>query len=231
MIELFPEGFEEVNGSDGLELVAYTNAGGEERVWQVFGPGRAEDIEPGWMEAWKRFHRPITIGPLWVGPPWEEPPADALPVVVDPGQAFGTGSHPTTQLCLALVLEQQRGSLLDLGCGSGVLAIAAAKLGFRPVIAVDFDPAALGAARDNAAANGVDVEVRLMDVLTEPMPAADVALANIALRQVEEVAPRVAARRFIASGYLVSEEPELDGWARLERRSLEGWAADLYERL
>jgi len=231
MIELFPEGFEEVDASDGLELAAYTNAGGEERVWQVFGPGRAEDIKPGWTEAWKRFHRPITIGPLWIGPPWEEPPPGALTVVVDPGQAFGTGSHPTTQLCLALLLEQEPVSVLDLGCGSGVLSIAAARLGFGPVVAVDLDPAAVRAARENVAANAVDVDVRLLDVTAAPLPVAGLALANIALRQAAEVASRVPARRLIVSGYLVPEMPELDGWARLERRSLEGWAADLFGRL
>ena len=231
MIELFPEGFEEVDTAGGLELAAYTNAGGEERVWQVFGPGRAEDIEPGWTDAWQRFHRPVRIGPLWIGPPWEESPADALRVVVDPGQAFGTGAHPTTQLCLSFLLGEARGSVLDLGCGSGVLAIAAAKLGFGPVIAVDLDPAAVRAAKENAAANGVDVDVRLLDAFSERLPEAALALANIALRQAEELAPRVPARRLVSSGYLVAEEPDLGGWARLERRSLEGWAADLYERL
>lgn len=230
MIELFPEGFEEVDAPDGLELGAYTNAGGEERVWQVFGPGRAEDVEPGWTEAWKRFHHPTTIGSLWVGPPWEEPPAGLLAVVVDPGLAFGTGSHPTTQLCLSFLLDEKPGSLLDLGCGSGVLAIAAAKLGFRPVVAFDLDSAAVEAARHNAAANGVEVDVSFLDVTAAPLPGGQLALANIALRQTEELAPRVPTRRLIASGYLVSQEPELDGWARLERRSLEGWAADLYER-
>jgi ribosomal protein L11 methyltransferase len=231
MIELFPEGFEEVDTAGGLELAAYTNAGGEERVWQVFGPGRAEDIEPGWTDAWKRFHRPVKIGPLWIGPPWEESPDGALRVVVDPGQAFGTGAHPTTQLCLAFLLREPRGSVLDLGCGSGVLAIAAAKLGFRPVIAVDLDPTAVRAAKANAAANGVDFDVRLLDALAGRFPEAGLALANIALRQAEEVALRVPARRLVTSGYLVSEEPGLEGWARLERRSLEGWAADLSERL
>jgi len=231
MIELFPEGFEEVDTAGGLELAAYTNAGGEERVWQVFGPGRAEDIEPGWTDAWKRFHHPVTIGKLWIGPPWEESPVGALRVVVDPGQAFGTGAHPTTQLCLAFLLGEAHGSVLDLGCGSGVLAIAAAKLGFRPVIAVDLDPAAVRAAKENAAANGVDIDVRLLDALSERLPEAGLALANIALRQAEELAPRIPARRLVASGYLVAEEPDLSGWARLERRSMEGWAADLYVRL
>jgi len=99
------------------------------------------------------------------------------------------------------------------------------------VIAVDLDPAAVRAAKENAAANGVDVDVRLLDAFSERLPEAALALANIALRQAEELAPRVPARRLVSSGYLVAEEPDLGGWARLERRSLEGWAADLYERL
>ncbi len=100
LIELFPEGFEEAALDGGIEFAAYTKAGGEERLWQVFGPGAATDVETGWSEAWKRFHRPVRIGRLWVGPPWEEPDEGLVPVVVDPGQAFGTGAHPTTQLCL-----------------------------------------------------------------------------------------------------------------------------------
>ena len=139
LIELFPEGFEEVEVDGGIEFAAYTKAGGEERLWQVFGPGAATDVDSGWREAWKRFHRPVVIGRLWVGPPWERPAEELLPVVVDPGQAFGTGAHPTTQLCLRFLLDHAPVSLLDLGCGSGVLSIAAAKLGYRPVTALDLD--------------------------------------------------------------------------------------------
>ena len=110
MLELFPEGFEEVEADGGIELAAYTGPGGEERVWQVFGPGRVEDVDPDWGERWRAFHRPIRVGPLWIGPPWEEPDPDALPVVVDPGRAFGTGSHPTTRLCAEHLSRSSRGA-------------------------------------------------------------------------------------------------------------------------
>lgn len=228
MIELFPEGFEEVEVKAGLELAAYTNAAGEERVWQVFGPGRAEDVEAGWSDAWKQFHRPVRIGPLWIGPPWEMPVAGALAVVVDPGRAFGTGSHPTTRLCLELLLEAEISSLLDLGCGSGVLAIAGARLGFSPVRALDLDPLAVEAANANAAANGVAVEVGAADVLVDPLPETTVAVANIALPQIEVVAGRVQALSLITSGYLASERPSLRGWLHRDRRAADGWAADLF---
>lgn len=231
MIELFPEGFEEIEAEGGLELAAYTNAGGEERLWQVFGPGRVEDVEAGWAEAWKRFHRPVQIGPLWIGPPWEAPARDRIAVVIDPGQAFGTGGHATTRLCLELLLGQERSSLLDLGCGSGVIAIAAAKLGFGPVFACDLDPLAVEAAKRNAVANGVDIDVRLLDALSDRLPETDVAVANITLEQAQAAAAVVAARRLIASGYLSSEQPEPSGWRHVERRRREGWAADVFERL
>ena len=133
MLELFPEGFEERDSPDGVELTAYTDAGGEERLWSAFGGARSTDVEEGWEDRWRAFHRPVRIGPLWVGPPWEQPDADAIPVVIDPGRAFGTGAHATTRLCLELLLDVPGGSLLDVGCGSGVLSIAAAKLGFGPV--------------------------------------------------------------------------------------------------
>jgi ribosomal protein L11 methyltransferase len=229
MLELFPEGFEEVDHPDGIELAAYTNAGGEERVWQVFGPGRAEPVESGWADAWRRFHRPVRVGPLWIGPPWETPDADALAVVVDPGRAFGTGSHPTTRLCLALLAEQPPGRLLDLGCGSGVLSIAGVRLGFGPVLGLDVDPAAIEATEANAAANGVTVDVRLSDATLGSLPTVDVAVANIALEAVEALAPDVDAATLVTSGYLVSDEPRPPGWRRRERRELDGWAADVFE--
>jgi ribosomal protein L11 methyltransferase len=230
LIELFPEGFEEAFVPGGVEFAAYTKAGGEERLWQVFGPGSATDVEAGWTEAWKRFHRPIRVGRLWVGPPWETPEEGLIPVVVDPGQAFGTGAHPTTQLCLEYLGALEPRSLLDLGCGSGVLAIAAAKLGYWPVTAYDLDELAIEATRANAKANDVNLTVELKDVLADPLPAVDLVLANIALEAVGGVAGRLQARELIASGYLMSDEPSFDGWEQLERRELQGWAADRFAR-
>ncbi len=125
MLELFPAGFEEVDRGGSTELVAYTDAGGEERLWHAFGGAAGTDVEAGWEDRWRDFHRPVRVGPLWVGPPWEEARDGALAVVIDPGRAFGTGSHPTTRLCLELLLGlDAHGSLLDVGCGSGVVAIA-----------------------------------------------------------------------------------------------------------
>jgi ribosomal protein L11 methyltransferase len=170
------------------------------------------------------------VGPLWIGPPWEEPDEGAIPVTIDPGRAFGTGAHATTRLCLELLLERERGSVVDLGCGSGVLAIAAAKLGFAPVIALDYDDVALEAARGNADANAVELEVRRADVLADVIPAAVLAVANITAEAVAAVGPRVTARTLISSGYLASERPRPDGWRPTERREVEGWAADLFER-
>lgn len=231
LIELFPEGFEEVEMDGGIEFAAYTKAGGEERLWHVFGPGAATEVHTGWGEAWKRFHRPVRIGRLWVGPPWEEPERELVPVVVDPGLAFGTGAHPTTQLCLRFLLEHGPVSLLDLGCGSGVLSIAAAKLGYSPVTALDLDEAAVAATRANAQSNGVELEVGLADILSNPLPEADLALANIASHPLRQVAGRIAAPELVASGYLVSEEPRLDGWVLQERKELQGWVADRFARV
>jgi ribosomal protein L11 methyltransferase len=165
-----------------------------------------------------------------VGPPWETPDANALAVVVDPGRAFGTGGHATTRLCLELLLDLPRGSLLDIGCGSGVLSIAAAKLGFRPVLAVDLDPQAIEATQRNAEVNGVVVDAWLADALTDPLPETDIALVNVALDVDRPIAGRLSCERLVASGYLASEEPELPGYRRETRREAEGWAADLYRR-
>jgi ribosomal protein L11 methyltransferase len=226
MVELFPEGFEEVELDTDLELAAYGDAGAEERFWHVFGPGSVVEVEQGWEEAWRQFHRPVRIGQLWVGPPWEEPDEESVPVVIDPGRAFGTGAHATTRLCLELLVERPRTSVVDLGCGSGVLAVAAAKLGFAPVFALDVDPVAVAAAGENARKNEVDVEVECADVFAAELPAAELALANVTLKAVERVAGRFKGGELIASGYLASERPTLAGWKHVDRRVAEGWAAD-----
>jgi ribosomal protein L11 methyltransferase len=230
MLELFPEGFEERDCADGVELAAYTDAGGEERLWSAFGGARTTEVEDGWEDRWRAFHRPVRIGPLWVGPPWEQPDAGAIAVVVDPGRAFGTGAHATTRLCLELLLDAPRGSLLDVGCGSGVLSIAAARLGFAPVHAVDLDPQAIDATDRNALANGVAVATRLADAAVEPLPATANAVVNVALDVDEAVAARLRCERIITSGYLAAEVPELSGYRREDRHEAEGWAADLHVR-
>jgi ribosomal protein L11 methyltransferase len=228
MIELFPEGFEEVEAGDDVELAAYTDSSGEERLWHVFGGARAADVESGWEERWRSFHRPVTVGPLWVGPSWETPPAGSLAIVIDPGRAFGTGAHATTRLCLELLLDLPRGPLLDIGCGSGVLAIAAAKFGFAPIVALDLDPLAIEATTRNAAANAVELEVLLRDAVHEPLPAVSTAVANISLGTVAELAVRLDCDRLVTSGYLVSDPLEPPGYTRLRRVDDEGWAADLW---
>jgi ribosomal protein L11 methyltransferase len=230
MLELFPEGFEERDGTDGTELIAYTDAGGEERLWIAFGGARGDDVEEGWEDRWRAFHRPVRVGPLWVGPPWEEPADGAITVVIDPGRAFGTGAHATTRLCLELLLQEPGGSLLDVGCGSGVLSIAAAKLGYGPVTAIDADPQAVEATERNAAANGVAVDARLADALADELPAAATGIVNIALDLDRSIGARLEVARLVTSGYLVSEEPDVPGYRRHERRDADGWVADLHLR-
>ena len=230
MLELFPEGFEEREEDGEVELAGYTERRDAATLLRPLGQVGEIEIVAGWEDAWKRFHRPVRIGPLWIGPSWEEPDPGATAIVVDPGRAFGTGAHATTQLCLELLLAVAPAGLVDLGCGSGVLAVAAAKLGFAPVVALDSDAAAVEAARANAVANGVEVEARLADVLAEPLPAVEVAVANIALGAAERAAERFGGRLLVASGYLEAERPEPRGWQRLERRVRDGWAADLLVR-
>jgi ribosomal protein L11 methyltransferase len=214
LLHIFPEGVEELDGA----FAVYA-----EEPPVGFDVVEVDEVREGWEDAWRDFHHAVVVGRLWVGPPWEMPPSGSISVFVDPGRAFGTGAHPTTRLCLELLQALEPASLLDVGCGSGVLSIAAAKLGYSPVTAVDIDAVAREVTRTNAVANGVEVTVG------EELVPAGVAVMNIALDVVEGLLPDLPVQRAITSGYLDRDEPTAAVWQRVDRRTRDGWAADLLE--
>jgi ribosomal protein L11 methyltransferase len=179
--------------------------------------------EQDWVRLTQSQFTPIQIGErIWVVPSWHETPTDpnAICLAVDPGLAFGTGSHPTTHLCL-LWLEQQthlqNKSLLDYGCGSGILAIAAKKLGCNPVVGTDIDPQAMVAARSNAEINAVDITFALPDNAV-PMLGADarydIVMANILANPLQVLAPALVQRirpggQIVLSGVLSRQADEV----------------------
>src|SRR3954463_15412871 len=161
LLELAPAGVEEVELADeGLVEYAVYGAPGElpelpdlrAAAGGALVEVRTSEVGDDWAERWRSFHRPVVVDHrLLVRAPWHPPAEGALDeVVIDPGQAFGTGAHATTRLCLELLLGLAPGGpLLDVGCGSGVLAIAAAKLGWAPVVGLDHDGEAVAATRAN----------------------------------------------------------------------------------
>jgi ribosomal protein L11 methyltransferase len=165
--------------------------------WERVPRHRIEPVpEEDWVRATQAQFDPIRVSDrLWIVPSWHVPPDPAaLNIVLDPGLAFGTGSHPTTRLCLRWLEARVRGgeSVLDYGCGSGILAIAAARLGAGRVTGIDIDPDAVRAARANAAANNVDARFAGADA-TLPPPA-DVVVANILASPLKVLAPLLGAQ-------------------------------------
>jgi ribosomal protein L11 methyltransferase len=229
-VDLAPQGFEERDVDGVLELVVYAGEDDVDALRARLPGAAAEPVAEGWEDSWRTFHRPVEVAGLWIGPPWEHPP-DEHAVVIDPGRAFGTGAHATTQLCVSLLARVvRRGSLLDVGCGSGVLGIAGARLGFAPVTCVDVDPVAVETTSANAAVNGVRLAAQRLDALRDALPAAGTAVANVLLEPVESILSRLEAREAITSGYLAGERPAHPGWSHVDTLELDGWAADRFRR-
>ena len=249
LLELAPNGVEEVDLGETVEYAVYGPPGELPALPDLRAVAGAalvdvstEEIADDWTERWRAFHQPLVLGDaITVRPPWEPARGTSIDLVIDPGQAFGTGAHATTRLCLELLLQLAPGGpFLDLGCGSGVLAIAAAKLGWDPVIAVDNDPAGIEATRANARVNGVALEVTRLDLRSDTLPAADTVAANLLGPLLRTWAQGLGAmewpQRVIASGLLVSEADRIAedfaaiGLKKIVRRADREWAALVLER-
>jgi ribosomal protein L11 methyltransferase len=270
LLELAPAGVEEVTGRETVEYAVYgapgelpslpaleAAAGGA--LVEIATSETADD----WQERWRLFHKPVLIAPpraragerrpvpaLRVRPPWEpaveQGRAAVEEIVIDPGQAFGTGAHASTRQCLELLLslaqlEPPLGPLVDVGTGSGVLAIAAARLGFSPVLAIDNERESIAAARANAAVNGVSIELRRADLRAQPLwgGAADsarapVVVANLLRPLLLELARVLPSRpaHVLAGGLLPEHVDEVTrafserlGLSERERRESAGWSS------
>ncbi len=253
LLELAPGGVEEVDQGSHVEYALY-GAPGELpslpalKAAAVAGGALVDihtsEVADDWSERWRSFHRPVLVAPpsspgapsqppvpaIRIRPPWEPAEAfgsDVLEVVIDPAQAFGTGAHFTTRLCLQLLLElacerPAAGPLLDVGCGSGVLAIVACKLGYGPVVALDNDPLSVQATRENAVVNEVKLDVRKADLRGGELPLigdrgsgeeAPVVVCNLLRGLLLELAAVLEhpPPQLIASGLLEGEGEEVAG--------------------
>ncbi len=265
---LAPNGVEEERGPGYVEYAIYGGEGELPELGEIeaaTGDGLVEvsatEVPDDWADRWQDFHKPLLVGErIWLRPSWEDPREGTIDLVVDPGQAFGTGAHPTTRLCLELLLELEEageagGPLTDLGTGSGVLAIAAAKLGWDPVSGYDHEAPALEAAEANAEANGVSLQLEHVNLREELPPLASTVVANLTapvlkvvaaqlvsalegrgggLRSLPAVAPETptpALQTLVCSGLLPSELDDVAsafapfGLNVVERRIVGDWAA------
>ncbi|HEX8976015.1 MAG TPA: 50S ribosomal protein L11 methyltransferase [Solirubrobacteraceae bacterium] len=244
LLDLAPSGVEESEPEPGVIEYAVYGPPGElpalPELTAIAGEAlvavRTEQIADDWPERWRTFHRPLVLpGRLTVRPPWEAAGQTPLDVVVDPGQAFGTGAHATTRLCLEMLLDgpEPAGPLVDLGCGSGVLAIVAAKLGWAPVIALDYDAAAVRATVENADINRVALDVRSFDLRDSQVPDCRLAVANVLAAPLRAWAANQErfAPELILSGVLTAEADSVAaafatrGAVEVERRDRSEWTA------
>jgi ribosomal protein L11 methyltransferase len=253
LLPILAEGAEETEpDADAVEYALYAPHGelpATSEIRALVGDALLDvtvsDVAPGWERRWHEHLRPVEIASgerrLRVRPPWQ--PAGGgqgvLEVVIDPGELFGAGTHPTTQLCLELLLDLEAGGpLCDWGAGSGILAVTAARLGFAPVEAIELEPGAEETIARNAAANGVAVTARVADLTAAPAPTAPTVTANLTLDVLRAIAGAGLEHppdRLIASGVLAERADEVGdafafrGMVETERRLRGEWAAVVLE--
>lgn len=252
---LAPGGVEETSGDGFIEYAIYGAEGELPDIGEVeaaSGEGLVEvvatEVADDWAERWRAFHKPLEIigkqTSFWLRPPWEEVGPGEFEVVIDPGQAFGTGAHPTTRLSLELLLDLHDrglsgGPLTDLGTGSAVLAIAAAKLGWGPIAGYDHEEAAIEAAIENAEVNSVDLELARWDLKAGLPALAATVVANLTAPLLEMVAgqmtPANRPSTLVCSGLLDRERDRVEtafhelGLVAKEFIVIEGWGGLLFE--
>jgi ribosomal protein L11 methyltransferase len=228
LVQLAPGGVEEEAGPGWVEYAIYGAEGELPDLGAVEAAAgdelveiTSERIPDDWADRWRDFHEPTVLadGRVVIRPAWRDSPKpDVLDVVIDPGQAFGTGAHPTTRMCVDMLVwladrEGATGPIADLGTGSAVLAIVAAKLGWSPVLGVDHEEAALSAAAANAAANGVELEVERLNLRANAAPSSPTIVANLVAPVLRDVAALMTdpPRALIISGLLTGEAEDVAG--------------------
>lgn len=254
---LAPGGVEEVAGSGYVEFAVYGAEGelpdlGEEQAVIAGGTVEVEatEVADDWADRWRSFHKPLLVGDpdtgpaVWIRPPWEPERADLAEVVVDPGQAFGTGAHPTTRLCIEALIRIAGqggpfGALTDLGCGSGVLAIAAGKLGWEPLEGCDNEVAAVEAARENTAVNNVEADFQRVDLKAGLPKLAPMTVANLTAPLLEAVAAGLdrdnLPETLICSGLLTTEYERVlaafqpHGLSEVDRHAMGDWGSLVFK--
>ena len=239
LLPILREGAEEREIDNDVEYVLYAPAGELPRpddIRAMLGDAlvdvSSEPVPDGWERRWHDFLRPVRVGDLVVRPPWVAgSPGD---LVIDPGVYFGAGTHATTRLCLELMLDTRPdGALCDWGAGTGVLAVAAARLGFGPVTAVEVDPGAPAVIEANAARNRVRVAAARQDLLDREPPWAPTVTANLTRELLLDVAVVVERppERMLVSGVLVEEADEVAAafapLREVQRIEADGWAGML----
>jgi len=242
LVQLAPGGVEEEAGAGWVEFAIYGAEGELPDLGEVRAAAGADLVEitseripEDWADRWRDFHEPTVLadGRVVIRPSWEKNPQarnassldgpgreaeepSSLDIVIDPGQAFGTGAHPTTRMCVDMLVwladhGKASGPLVDLGTGSAVLAIVAQKLGWSPVIGVDHEVAALEAAAENAALNGAEMEFQRVNLRQGPPPTAPTVVANLTAPVLRDVAKNLtdAPASLVLSGLLVGEAADV----------------------